>query len=139
MISTSSPFSSGWPSGDELPVHLRADAGVADVGMDGIGEIDRRRPARQRDQPALRREAENLVLEELELGVLEEFFRRVAMGDLLDRLPQPGIGAALGRQPVAIVGDAVLVERMRGDAVFGDLVHLARADLQLDALLRADR
>src|SRR6202023_3177690 len=30
---------------------------------------------------------------------------------------------------------AVLVERMRGDAVFGDLLHLAGADLQLDALL----
>src|SRR5262249_48706417 len=30
--------------------------------------------------------------------------------------------------------DTVLVERMGGDAVFGDLVHLVGADLQFDAL-----
>ena len=64
----------------DAAVDLAADAGVADVGVDRIGEIDRRRAARQRDQPALRREAEDLVLEQLELGVLEELLGRVALG-----------------------------------------------------------
>src|SRR5690606_34956176 len=53
-------------------VNLGADRGVADVGMDGIGEIDRGRAARQRNQLALRCEAEHLILEQLELGVLEK-------------------------------------------------------------------
>jgi hypothetical protein len=35
------------------PVDLGADAGVADLRMDGIGEIDRRRAARQGDHLAL--------------------------------------------------------------------------------------
>ena len=59
----------------DLAVDLAADRGIADVGVDRIGEIDRRRLARQRDQLALWGETEHLVVEQFELGVLEEFFR----------------------------------------------------------------
>ena len=76
-------------------VDLAADRRVADIGVDRIGEVDRRRAARQRDQPALRREAEDLVVEQLELRVLEELFRIVALGEKVDGAPQPLIGAAL--------------------------------------------
>ena len=38
----------------DLAVDLAADRTVADVGVHGIGEVDRRRLARQRDQLALR-------------------------------------------------------------------------------------
>ena len=79
----------------DAAVDLGADAGVADIGVDGIGEVDRRGAARQRDQHALRREAEDLVLEQLELGVFEEVLRVVAFGQLLDGAPQPGIGVGL--------------------------------------------
>ena len=51
-------------------VDLRADAGVADLAVHRIGEIDRRGAARQLDQLALRREAEDLVGVEFQLGVL---------------------------------------------------------------------
>ena len=81
-------------------VDLGADGGVADVGVDGVGEVDRGRAARQRDQPALGGEAEDLVLEQLELGVLEELLRRVALGEHLDRAPQPLISADLLVKPV---------------------------------------
>ncbi len=121
----------------DAAVDLGADAGVADIGVDGIGEIDRRRAARQRDQPALRREAEDLVLEQLELGVLEEVLRIVAFRQRFDRPPQPCIGVGiLGNRVARAVHLAagILVDRVRGDAVFGDLVHLVRADLQFDAL-----
>ena len=57
-------------------VHLRADAGVADLAVHGIGEIDRRGAARKLDELALRREAEDLVLVQFELGVIEEVVRR---------------------------------------------------------------
>src|SRR6202042_1034204 len=62
----------------DTAVDLRADRGIADVGMDRVGEVDRRCATRQRDQPPLRSEAEHLVVKQLELGVLEEFFRIVA-------------------------------------------------------------
>ena len=39
-ISTSSPLISSEDNGDTMPVDLGADAGVADIGVHGIGEID---------------------------------------------------------------------------------------------------
>ena len=104
-------------------VDLAADRRVADIGMHRIGEVDRRRAARQRDEPALRREAEDLVVEQFELGVLEELLRIVALGQKVDGAPKPLIGAALVGEP-RIVVDAFLVEGVRGDAVFRDLVHV---------------
>jgi hypothetical protein len=63
--------------------------------MDGIGEVDGRGAARQRDQPALRGEAEDLILEQLQPRVLEEILRIVAFRKRLDRLAQPGIGVGV--------------------------------------------
>ena len=80
----------------EAAVDLGADAGVADLGMDGIGEVDRRRAARQRDQIALGREAEHLVLEHLELGVLEEFLRVGRVLEDVEQLAQPAVLPAVG-------------------------------------------
>ena len=54
-------------------VDLGRDAAVADVRMDGVGEIDGRRPARQPHDRALRREDVDLVGEEIRLDGLEEF------------------------------------------------------------------
>ena len=73
----------------DLAVDLGADRHIADVGMHRIGEIDRRRAARQRDQLAFRREAEHLVVEQFELGVLQKFFRIGAFGQKLDGAAQP--------------------------------------------------
>ena len=116
-------------------VDLGADAGVADVGVQRIGEVDRRRAARQRDQPAARGEAEHLVLEQLELGVFEEILGRDAPAVRCSM-----VGAA-SRRPCDLVldageiaGGALLVERVRGDAEFGDAVHFLGADLQFGAL-----
>ena len=55
--------------------------------------------ARQRDQAALGREAEHLVLEQLELGVLEELLGIVAVEQHVDQMPQPEIGVLLGGHP----------------------------------------
>ena len=75
-------------------VDLGADAGVADLAVDGIGEVDRRRAARQGDQLALGREAEHLVLEHLELGVLEEFLGVGRLVEDVDQAAQPAHIAA---------------------------------------------
>ena len=124
---------------DDAAVHLAAHRRIADVGMNRIGEIDRCRPPRQRDQPALRREAEDLVVEQLELGVLQELLGAVAFRQRLHGAAQPLIGPALAGQRGFVAAATVLVERMGRDAVFGDPVHLLGADLQFDALAaRAD-
>ena len=82
-------------------VDLGADRGIADVGVHRIGEIDRRRAARQRDQTPLRGEAEHLIVEQFELGMLQELFGRIALGEHFDGAPQPLIGAALAGQGLA--------------------------------------
>ena len=112
----------------QAAVDLGADAGVADLRMDRIGEIDRRRAARQRDQIALRREGEDLVLEHFELGVLEKFLRARGMVEDVEQFAQPAV-----LRPVGAAG-ALLVDPVRGDAELGDLMHVAGADLDLDAL-----
>ena len=79
-ISTSSPLLSSDISGIGIAVDLRRRRHcITDVGMDGIGEIDHRRAAAARaiNRP-FRGEAENLVVEQLQLGVLQEFVGTVA-------------------------------------------------------------
>ena len=124
------------PERDPLAVDLGADAAVADAGVDGVGEVDRGGAARELHHLALRGEAEDLVGEHLELHVLEE-----VLGDL-------GVVEAVGdrAQPVeGVDGEGVLealavaVGPVGGDAGLGDGVHLAGADLHLDALAVAAR
>jgi hypothetical protein len=115
--------------GGQPAVDLGADAGVADLRVHRIGEIDRGRAARQGDQIALRGEGEHLILEHLELGVLEEFLGSGGVFEDVEEFAQPAVLRALGG------AGALLVAPMRGNAQFGDLVHVAGADLDLDALL----
>ncbi|MNY02377.1 hypothetical protein D3C86_1349490 [compost metagenome] len=68
--------------------------------------------------------------------MFEEFFRAVAFGERFDGVAQPGIGVAFPRKQIALPVFAILIERMGGNAEFGDLVHALGADLQLDALAR---
>ena len=56
----------------QLAVDLGRDAAVADVGVHRVGEVDRGRAARQRQDLALGREDVDLVGEEVDLDVLEE-------------------------------------------------------------------
>ena len=137
MISIMSPLRSCVRSGWISPLMRAATHSVADVGMDAVGEVDRRRGARQRDDLALRREHVDLVGEQIDLDVLEELARVAGVAlDLQQRL-QPLVGARLQLRKVGIV---VLVEPVGGDAGLGNMVHLARADLKLDRrAVRADQ
>src|SRR4029077_16163195 len=56
----------------QAPVDPGPDAAVADLGVDGVGEIDRGGTDRHGDDVALRGEDEPLVLLEIELQRLEE-------------------------------------------------------------------
>ena len=72
-------------------VDLGAHGGVAHVGVHEIGEVDGRRAPGERDQHALGREAEHLVLEHLELGVLEELFRALRVFENFEQLAHPAV------------------------------------------------
>ncbi len=86
MISTSSPFFSSFNKGMWRRVDFRADAPVADIGMDRIGKIDGVRATGHCDQAALRRKAEHLVEEQLKLRVLQKFLWVIALKEIVDEL-----------------------------------------------------
>ena len=113
----------------QLAVDLGRHAAVADVGVHRVGEIHRGRAARQRQDPALGREDVDLVGEEVDLHVLEEFLRVARLVLDLEQRLQPAVGLLL--QLGELVG-VVLVEPVRGDARLGQAVHLLGADLHLD-------
>ena len=116
-----------------LAVDARADALVADVGVDAVGEVDGGRAARQRSHLALRREDVDLLGIEVDLQVLQELLRIAHLLLHLEQLPHP-LEVAL----VAMVADAAfLVLPVRGDAFLGAAVHLLGADLHLERERRA--
>ena len=79
----------------DLAVDLGAHRHVADVGMHRVGEVDRRSPRAATRSACPWGEAEHLVVEQFELGVLEEFLGVGAFGQQLDGAAQPGIGIAI--------------------------------------------
>ena len=113
-------------------VDLGADAGVADLAVHRVGEIDRRRAARQLDQLPLRREAEHLVGVEFQLGVFQELVRRGRILQDFQQVLHPAEALHVGAVDLLV---RRLVDPVRGDAVFRDVVHLGGADLHLDLLV----
>ena len=96
---------------------------VADFGVHGVGEVDRRRALDQGDDPALGREDVDLVLTEVELERFEEGDRVVLL--LFD------VGEALHPGDLFVRG-ALFVAPVRGHAELGPSVHLEGPDLHLD-------
>ena len=113
---------------DDAAVDLRADRAVADVGVDGVGEVDRRRVGRQHLDLALRREDVDLVVEEVGAEGLEELARVGLVLLPVHQLADPGEPLLVGLGVLL----AALVAPVRGDAELGRLVHLARAHLDLE-------
>ncbi len=114
----------------QAAVDAAGDAAVADIGVHRVGEVDRRGALGQLHDAALGREDVDLVREQVDLHVLDEF-QRVARAllqfeDALHPLAGAGVGALLG---FLFAG---LVQPVRGDPVVGHLFHLAGADLDLD-------
>src|SRR4051794_1977929 len=109
----------------EPTIDLGAYALVSDLGVHRVGEVDGRRVDRQRDDAALGREDEHLFLFEVGLQTLHEL---TGVADL-------GLPVDDAVEPVDVLGRCVfLVRPVRGDSPLGALVHLPRADLDLDRL-----
>ena len=116
----------------EPVVDLGPDRPVTDVGVDAIGEVERRGAGGQVLDGALGREDEDLVLEDVELEALHELGR---VGDLalpLHELADPGqLGVVVA---VTLAGRTVLVAPVGGDADLGDPMHGVGPDLDLERL-----
>ena len=114
----------------EAVVHLRPDRPVADVGVDPVGEVERRGARRQVLDVALGGEDEDLVLEDVELDPLDEL---LGVGDLalpVHQLAQPGeLGVV-----VALGPRALLVAPVGRDPDLAHGVHRVGPDLDLERL-----
>src|SRR5688572_4506908 len=116
----------------DLPVGAGADTVRADLGVDGVGEVDRGRAAREHVNVTLRGEDVDLVREQVDLHALDELDRVLQVALELGQLAQPL--ELLGVLRVEAARAALLVLPVRRDAVLGDAVHLVGADLDFDAL-----
>ncbi len=112
--------------GHHPPVDLGADGLVAEVGVDGISEVDRGRALGKLDQLALRSEGEDPVLVHRHPGMLEQLLRGARMLEYLEQIVDPRV---LGPGVVLL---AFLIGPVGGEAVLGGGVHLLGSDLDLD-------
>ena len=113
------------------PVDLGPHTGIADTGVDRIGEINRRGAARQFYHIAVGCEAEHLIGVHFKLHRFEEILV-IGLGvELLGQLADP-LGGIDGKGVPA--AHPVTVRPMRGDAGLGHVMHLAGADLHLHPL-----
>ena len=94
--------------------------------MDGVGEVDGRRAGGEVRHVAARGEDEHLVGEHVDLEGVDKFLG-VRIFLIFEEAAHPFVVLLVGA-----AGDALLVLPMGGDAVFGDVVHLLRADLHLE-------
>ena len=93
-----------------------------------VSEIDRRRPARQHDHPAERRERVDLLRVEVHFQSGKEVARIAHLPLPLDKLPQPRNALVFGARPFA----SFFVFPVRGNAFLGNAVHLFRPDLRFE-------
>lgn len=120
------PVSQPRPERHTPAIDLGTNAAIADTCMNCIGKINRRRAARQADHLAFRGEAENLVMEHVELDLFQKFLRCIAIFHPVHQLGKPVErinGKGVLAPPSALIGP------MGGDAGFRHLMHLPRADL----------
>ena len=108
-----------------------ADAVVAHVGVNPVCKIHRCRAQRQVDNLAARRKHKNLFLQEVALEALDELR---CIGDFVAPRHQPTEPDDFRIEVLIRPFVAILVAPVRGDAVFGDFMHIVRTDLHLTGL-----
>ncbi len=112
----------------DASVDARATATMAEIGVHVIREVDRRRAGRQVHDLALRRQRVDAVLEQVRAHTRQEVTVALGLGGRHQQLAQPLDLAVVGR----VLRGALLVAPVRGDPELGMLVHVARADLDLE-------
>src|SRR4051794_20530910 len=115
----------------DLAVDLGADAAVADVGVDLVGEVEWGRADGERLDLALGREDVDLVLHQLGAQRVGELLGVVDVLLPVEQALEPLELVVGGVDDPVGAARALLVAPVRGDAVLGRLVHVAGADLDL--------
>src|SRR5579859_591102 len=113
--------------GDHASVDLGPDAGVSNLGMNAVGEVDGRSIARKDDNFSFGREGVDLFGIEIDLQRGEKFVGIADIALPLDHLAEPGEALLVLRGH-----GAVFVFPVGGDALFRHLVHLFGADLDFE-------
>ena len=120
---------------DDLAVYFGAAAAVAELGVDVVGKVQRRRAFGQVNHAPLRRDGVNAVAEGFVFELVEDDVAAVVVA-AFDHAPQP---LDLLFELFAVAHAFFFVEPVRGDAKLGVFVHFAGADLYFDdAVFRAD-
>ncbi len=113
----------------EFAVDLGADTMIADVGVHVVGKIDGGGATRQRDDAAFRGEDIDLVGEQVDLDVFQEFGRVAAVGLDVEQALHPLMRFPLYFGNAGVTG---FIEPVRSDAGFRDAVHFLGTDLHFD-------
>ena len=112
-----------------LAVNACAHAGMTDIGMHCISEVDGRCTGRQLDNAPFRCENVNLIREEIGFNALDKFKRTT--GALLQL--QQALHPALGADLCGSTGFAVLfISPVRGNTHLRHLIHIFGTDLDLN-------
>ena len=113
-----------------LSVDARAHAGMADIGMHGVSEVDRRCARRQFDNATFGGENVNLIREEIGFHALDKFKRAARTLLKFQQALHPALGADLcGRAAFATV---LFIGPVRGNTHLCHLVHVFGANLHLN-------
>ena len=113
----------------EVVIDACRHAVVSQLGMHRVGEVHRGRAAWQASDLPLGREHIHLVREQVDLDVLEKLERIAGRVVHLQQAGQPFTGPDLRGFGAAA---AKFVLPVGGNAGFGDVMHIARANLHLD-------
>jgi hypothetical protein len=108
----------------------RARAGVTDLRVNHVGEVNGRGPARELDDFAHRGEGIHVLRVEVELEAFEEVARVLDLLRPLDQRAEPLESLVVVMRAAA----ALFVLPMSGHALFGDAVHFFGANLHLEWL-----
>ena len=118
-------------------VDLGADAVVADLGMDSVGKVERRRTGTKRHDLTLGRKDKDLLIKEVDLQRMQVF---LGVGDLVRRSPIERMFEPVNLviQTLGIIGlrrrrsARFLIQPVGGNAVLGLLMHLIGSNLNLE-------
>mmetsp|Transcript_5506 Transcript_5506/g.9837 ORF Transcript_5506/g.9837 Transcript_5506/m.9837 type:complete len:306 (-) Transcript_5506:234-1151(-) len=104
---------------------------VADIGVDGVGEVHRRGALGQGHDLGLGREDVDRVREEVDLDVLQELVGVAGFVLDVDQALQPARVGLLRNQRRGRLAATALVDPVRRHTLLGDLVHALGAQLEL--------
>lgn len=125
--------------GNDEEIEFREKEDVENIGVKGIGKINRSREERKRDKNEFRSEEEEMILKKLKIGVLKKLLRIVEIRKLIDGMEKKWIGVGIGRNIVRVVGDEkIIVNGVGRKEELRDIINLESENMKLDKMERRE-